>query len=530
MRQALRRFGGQALVDAEDAPSDDDYVCPVCLNPVYKRNRATRAACFAHYTGFGSESCELFFSISGGELAGFNPTEEHAALTSRPWSIALAMKLGADRRTPPGWGLVLSIPTPGVFEGSVKVDVGGRVQDIDLAFNKSPTRIVVAEPNRNGYRVLGVLPKQSPLDIRLLKECQGLREGCTAFGHLARPTQLIRRATEIYAGQDYVLVWSTGDAPNLPEEFEAQPIETLGEWHGAMIHVPSYRNEWELRWLGELVDLPVRRPLPSIIAVWPPLCDRNSAKSIEAAPSRNYLFAIDSLDGRSTAVFVRDRSRVQAIDIANSPQGILALIPDGDEEFKVVARASNEAEVLVRQTYFAGERENSGLFFTFSRADGLSTVSACDSRLAGLVHLVRRGDAELISSRGPAACTIVLRNRVRGLWIERSAGAYPGHEVADLVRSILRWPGDLQFDFGALGHALIEEPLDANDEAALSDEDRKLILSYLYHFPHSRHRKIPNYKRMSNSDLIAEFLRVVPTRRSLAHHRALSTVLQKLPN
>ncbi len=530
MRQALRRFGGQALIDAEDAPSEDDYVCPACLNPVYKRNGATRAACFAHYTGFGSESCELFFSIQGGELASLIPTEEHAALTSRPWSIALAMKLGADRRDLPGWGLVLSIPTPGVFEGSVKVDVGGRVQDIDLAFNKSPTRIVVAEPNCNSYRVLSVLPKQSPLDIRLLKECQGLRDGCTAFGHLARPNQLIRRATEIYAGQDYVLVWPAGKVPNFSDDFEARPIETVGEWQGAIIHVPSYRNEIELSWLGELVDLPIRKPLPSIIAVWPPLCDRNSAKSIDAARSTNYLFAIDSLDGRSAAVFVRDRARVQAVDIANSPRGILALAPDGDEEFKIVARASNEAEVLVSQTYGVGERDLSGLFFTFSKSDGSSTVSACDSRLSALVHLARRGEVELISSRGSAACRVVLRNRVRGLWIERCAGAYQGHEVADLVRSALRWPGDLQFDFGALGHALIEDPAELNEAVALPGTVRKLILSYLYYFPHSPHRTISDYKRMGSSELIAEFLQAVPTPRSLAHHRALSKMLQKLPN
>lgn len=528
MRQALRRFGGQTLVDAEDAISEEDYVCPACRNPVFKRSGATRAACFAHKTGYGSEACELFFSIQGVNLGCFTPSEEHAALTTRPWNIALALKLGADRGNVPGWGLILSIPTPGISSGSLSVDVGGRVQDIDLNFNQYVTRIVVAEPHLSNYRVLAVSPQYGPLDNHLLKECDGLRQGCTAFGHLAQSNQLVRRATEIYPGQDYVLVWPSHMQPSIPEDFEVRPIEAYKGWDGAIVHIPGYLRDYERRWLSEMLELPVRRPLPSIISVWPPLCERSSPKTIDVARSRNFLFAVDSLDGQSAAVFVKDRDRVQVVNVSNVPSTILGMEPECNEEFKIVVRASNEAEVLVRQSYRNFAWQAPGLYFTFSQGDAVSTLSACDSRLSSLMNSVRQGLAELISSRGPLICKVVARNRIKGLWNNLTEIDCNGSEVAGLVRGVLQCQGEVQLDFGAYGHALVEQGIVPDEEVPLPSRVRKLILGYLHHFPHSPHRTL-NYKSLSDGELVAKFHALSPTPSSLSQHRALAKILKVLP-
>jgi hypothetical protein len=437
------------------------------------------------------------------------------------------MQLGSDRKMP-GWGLILSIPTPSVTTGRLSVDVGGRLHKIDLAYNQAATRQVVATPSHATYRVVEVAPRFGPLDARLIKECDGLRRGCTAFGHLARASKLIRRATEILPGQDYVIVWHSDDEPTIPERFDAIPVSPDKQWGGAIISIPRHVDNEERHWVNEYVGLPIKNALPTIVPIWPPLCERRSPQLFEAVPHPEFLFSVDSLEGHEAAVFFRAMGQDQVVNVQDAPAAILRVPSGAAEEFKIVARARNEAEVLVSRAKQPLNWQPSGITLVFEEGGARATVSMCDSRAAPLVSAVRSGDANLVSSSGPKYAKAKIRERIRGLWFLVREVECDAKDVADMLNSVLKNNSrDLQFDFGAFGHLLVDSPIHKHDAINLSDRIRRQILGYLFHYPHVPSPPLTR-ENLEDEKLIAIFRKIRPTRQSLAQHVALTKIINAL--
>jgi hypothetical protein len=421
----------------------------------------------------------------------------------------------------PGWGLILSIPTPGVTAGRLCIDVGGRLQKIDLAHNQAAARQVVANPSHDTYRIVDVTPKFGPLDGRLIKECDGLRRGCTAFGHLTRVNKLIRRATEIFAGQDYVLVWHSNDTPTIPERFDAVPISPDMQWEGAIISVPRHLDEAERLWMRENIGPPIKNALPTIVPIWPPLCDRRTSQLLEATSHPNFLFYVDSLEGPEAALFLRTMGQDQVLNVHNVPTAIFRVPSNSAHEFKIVARARDEAQMVVSLTHMAPDWQVPGITLTFDEGEKRSTLSMCDSRIATIVGAVRRGDATLVSSDGPKHCKVTVRERRQGLWIFYREVECEAKEIAVLLTSIFEWNSrELQFDFGAYGHLLLNGICPTPGAIQLSSKLRKQILGYLFQFPRAPSQAFDKIG-LDDDALIAAFRRIRPTKRSLTQHVAL---------
>jgi hypothetical protein len=431
------------------------------------------------------------------------------------------MQLESDKPMS-GWGLILSIPTPGVTGGRLSVDVGGRLQKIDLAYNQAATRQIVANPSHDIYRVVEVLPRFGPLDARLIKECDGLRHGCTAFGHITRAKKLIRRASEIFPGQDYVLIWHSDEAPNIPERFDAVRVAADKRWEGSIISLPRYLEEAEHLWLLEHIGLPIKNALPTIVPVWPPLFDRHTSQLLEAPSHSQFLFAVDSLEGHEAAVFFRTQGQDEVVNVHNIPSAILRVPSSQAQEFKIVARARNEAEVLVNLTMPLPNWRPGGITLIFQEGDSRSSFSICDTRTTHHVNATRNGHMHLVASSGPKYCKVKVREHVRGLWVPYKDVECDAKDIAALLTTIFESNSTaLQFDFGAYGHLLVDRVCPSHKAAQMPPKLRNLILGYLFQYPHT-----PSFvlikDGMDDESLIAAFRRVRPTRQSLAQHVALA--------
>lgn len=398
MKQAYRRFGKQTLIDADSAPRGD-YICPVCAHPVFLRNGLKQVPSFAHYQGYGSEACELFNGGQGQVVVA--PSPEHAKLAVVPWNIALALEMAATHNSRE-WGLILSVPTPRIVDGRLHIDVGGRIQKLDLRNNTASSKRITAEPSKEPYRVCEVIPRGGVLDTHLGKECPGLDQEGTAFGPIKSEEKVIPRAREIHAGQDYIILWNEAQQIPIPEEFDAIDLAKNGEWNGALISIPSDPEETEKAWIFRVTGLPLRSRLSALVTLWPPVFERLNFRLVNVLANKCHLFSFDSLKQKNVALFVKSKTSELAATIYDVQSSVLKIQAGDEREFKIVARDDSDVELMVDRTRPLAPWHTTGINLLIQeRDDAVNSYSLCDSRTAEVLQQVRMGRAKIIRSLGP---------------------------------------------------------------------------------------------------------------------------------
>jgi hypothetical protein len=424
---------------------------------------------------------------------------------------------------------MLSIPTPGVTSGLLSIDVGGRIQKVDLTQNQLTTRRITAEPSHEPYRVREIIPKLGILDRQLIKECAGLRQSGTAFGPLRKVDKLIRRATEIFAGQDYAVIWHSANTQNIPKTLDATPLATNGPWQGAILSIPPLLEANDRVWLAQFLGLLTKDALPTIVPVWPPLCERRTPQLLDAVAHKEHLFAIDSLKGQSAAVFVGNKATNVGANVHDIRRSVLKIQTSAESELKIVARGENEAELLVDLTRPAEPWQVNGIRLGILDEHSLrSSYSLCDSRIADALKLVRQGTAQLVDSSGPKLCSAQVRLRTNGLWkLDRVLECASSDLALQLTSIIENTTSDIQLQFGAYGHVVIESLAYEVDTLVLPRELRQQLLSYLFQFPHRSSQPL-NKRKMCDDAIVAAFRRTSPTSASIAYYSALANRLANI--
>jgi hypothetical protein len=528
MREALRRFGEQKLVLAEQA-IDDDYICPACLGPVFLCRGGLRIAHFSHYPGYGNKSCELYVSIHGNGTSFQSPSEEHLSLASHPSAVALAMRL-EDSHCEPGWGLALSIPTHGTTNGGFTAFLGDHTQRIDLTLNHQANVLLIAAPSHQPYRIENIHPRFGILDARLVNDCSGLREGGTAFGPLDRKRQLIRRSNEIRCGQEYAVVWHDKHSRSIPDSLDAIPLAAEGDWRGAKISVPPRPTSDEVRWFEDFLGLEVKEQFPNIVPLWPPLSLRKGAQLQEAYFHPEYIYAVDSFAGSTVDIFLKAKDE-NGIRVQEPNKALLKIQPGQVDEFKIVARGSSNAELLVTLNRSTPPWRCEGIRLAFADAGGMKKwISVLDDQLSDFLQQVRCGLIELVEATGPKRCSLTVRKRIHGIWIQEKKQTLDTKQIPDLLSATIRSDLDIQLDFGAYGHVFLAKVVRTSEVIALPRRLRAKILSYVFQLPH-RPCRLPAFDSLTDDELARVFRRSVPNANSLAHYTAISRELNSfLPN
>lgn len=528
MREALRRFGGQKLVLAEQA-TDDDYICPACLGPVFLCRGDLRIAHFSHYPGYGNKSCELYVSIPGNGISIQSPSEEHLSLASHSGAVALAMRL-EDSPYEPGWGLVLSVPTHGVTNGEFTALLGDRTERVDLTLNQQANVLLIAAPSHQPYRIENVHPKFGILDSRLVSDCNGLREGGTAFGPLDRKRQLIRRSSEIRCGQEYAVVWHDTHSASIPDSLDVILLASDRNWRGAKINVPPRPTSDEIRWFEDFLGLEVKEQLPNIVSVWPPLSLGKGARLQEAYFHPEYLYALDSFAGTTVDIFLKAKDE-NGVRVMEPNKALLKIQPGQVDEFKIVARGSSNAELRVTLNRSAPSWRCEGIRFAFTHSDGMKKwISALDNHCSNFLQQVRSGVIELVEAAGPKRCRLIVRKRIHGIWIQEKAEILEAKQIPDQLLATIRSDLDVQLDFGSYGYVFLAKSVRASEVAELPRRLRAKILSYIFQLPHKPCR-LPALDSLTDVELACVFRRSLPNGNSLAHYTALSRELNSfLPN
>lgn len=185
------------------------------------------------------------------------------------------------------WWLELAVPACRVCDATVTIDVGGRLQHLDMRGLAKGAR-VTAELSVQNYRIVSYSDRADPTFMTSMdRECPGLpssgaavfsasgREGATGFP----------RAQELRGWETYAFLWSENAAPVFPDELVLDRFQSREGWSLALATIPEKPSEECMEWLRDFTGLLVNPPAPSITPIWPFLTRNSSLNSIECIQS-----------------------------------------------------------------------------------------------------------------------------------------------------------------------------------------------------------------------------------------------------
>lgn len=269
------------LVSADKAPWSGPYVCPVCQGRVSLRSGAKRAPHFAHLPGWGSPDCENYvpgqYQLNGLSHGAAHPQRQRMELR-------LKIPTGADRA---GWSIELVLPPCRECRATMSLDVGGRIQTIDMRGMQSH-RYVTAELSVLPYRIVSFSGKPEHSFVNGVDpECVGLPTlGAAAFTASGRgELKGFPRTQELRASETFALLWREPAEPGFPDELVVERLRGREGWSLALVTVPDDPSPECCDWLRSFTGLSVTLPRPSIFPVWPFLTRNSSVNRVECVTS-----------------------------------------------------------------------------------------------------------------------------------------------------------------------------------------------------------------------------------------------------
>lgn len=200
-------------VTADIASSTGYYICSYCRKRVGLRSGPLRKNYFAHWRGVSSSACAYF--MSGSMSHGIH--DKVQLPPTRHIDLRLLIKKGQNAGV---WSLELVLPPCRACHAYLKLDVGGRVQKLDMRGMGSGFR-VMAEPTTNDYKILSFEGRPDPSFVAgVERTCAGLpARGAAAFTAIGRGTESgFPRAQALNRCETYALLWSAPVTPEFPED------------------------------------------------------------------------------------------------------------------------------------------------------------------------------------------------------------------------------------------------------------------------------------------------------------------------
>lgn len=342
MEYAINRLTGK-LESALEATHWNSYLCPVCNTKVSYRFSTKISPYFAHWRGLGSPECENF--ILGKHF------QDHASVSSEVQRMELRLLIPNEANRA-GWSLELLIPSCHECQATVVLDVGGRIQKLDMR-GMQTRRHVTAELSVEPYRIVSFNGKPDPsFYANVERECQGLPPvGTAAFSaYDTGGAKGFPRSQELRSAETFALLWKGTGEPGFPSELTIEKLPSRQGWQLALVTIPDEPSKKCSDWLRTFSGLPIAPPVPSITIVWPFFTNDLSLNEVECTWSKDVLLSANRMPLSQTVH--GPTMRVQSSSIIRSAIGeerspaIFALQPDGTDLVKVTADSYPAIEKL----------------------------------------------------------------------------------------------------------------------------------------------------------------------------------------
>ncbi len=416
------------------------YICPVCKARVSHRSGVRRKPHFAHWPGMGSPECEMFVpGLHGQYIHG----QASATMEKQRMELRLVIPpIGADRA---GWSLELVLPPCRECPAMLSLDVGGRVQTLNMRGMQERRRVTV-ELSTAPYSIVEFSGKPDPSFVLSVdRECRGLPAvGAAAFTASGRSEPRgFPRTQELRASEAFALLWREPAKPDFPDELVIDRFPGRQGWNLALATFPDELSPRCADWLHSFTGLPIAPPVPAITAVWPFFTRNASVNVVESVRTSVLLLA------------------AKMMPLEQSDQGPTMQVQSGSSKYSVLGK------------------ERSPAFFAL-KTDGAQTVKVSDANNPGIEEFV--------------SFTL---NPVRSQWLPSVELAFttpmgvhhvvPLHQrrCTDMVaeaRTHGRGPDYLSMPPGATGVLRIDGPIGRFVTALSSGSDSS---------PHSRHMRLP---------------------------------------
>jgi len=537
--EALEKLS-RKRVSADDASYSNRYICPECRMPVDLRAGSVRSAYFAHAHGVSNEDCRLYAAgqMSSGGYAAHTQGDEEERL------LRLFLKIGRVRGQYT-WGLELSVPTARQSFGSVTVEVGGLVSQINLLGNTAGHRIVTAEPQSSPYRITEVTPKFGPL-WSVHRECLGLSsEFATVFGDVAvLGGKTYPLAKQLRAERSFAFIWSATIIPEFPDELNVKPIAGRPGWAAAIVDIPHSPSQQCQDWLTNFSSLRFASTTPAILSVWPPLVRAVTSRLLEAQPNRALMLFVEHPSNDAVPpLFARcsTSERVAQAELCTAPFYLLA--PERAPSVHLACRKTEGLEIdidfALNEVDLRPAISNVVMLRGISNDGFKSSVALHTEEVIGWLNSVRCGEIKLIGVELPIGLTgfvsatrdfVVIERVELGGFATRieidSHISLDAEKASKLATWLLDRHIDVVIDFGGFGRAVVlgvPQPVLINNLRA--DTIRK-VEHFFRRFPDCT-RLRPNWRSLSISELYVELKKVKPRKESIISHRLLVSQLTR---
>ena len=325
------------------------FICPCCKAMVIFRSGAKRKKHFGHWPGWGSPECENFIPSQYGQNS---ESSVLATVIRRRMDLRLMITRGQRA----AWWLELAVPACRVCDATVTIDVGGRLQHLDMRGMAKGFR-VTAELSVENYRIVSYSDHADPTFMASVdRECLGLpssgaavfsasgREGATGFP----------RAQELRGWETYAFLWSENAAPVFPDELVLDRFQSREGWSLALATIPEKPSEECMEWLRDFTGLLVNPPAPSITPIWPFLTRNSSVNAIECLESPTVLLSTQMMpvgqqDRGPTMQVYGGGERLSATGIEKSP-AFFVLATEKTQDFRVAKADYPDIEKFVSCT------------------------------------------------------------------------------------------------------------------------------------------------------------------------------------
>lgn len=313
------------------------------------RSGAKRKKHFGHWPGWGSPECENFISSQYGQ------NSEGSVLTT-VIRRRMDLRLMITRGQRAAWWLELAVPACRVCDATVTIDVGGRLQHLDMRGLAKGAR-VTAELSVENYRIVSYSDRADPtFTASMDRECPGLpssgaavfsasgREGATGFP----------RAQELRGWETYAFLWCENSAPVFPDELVLDRFQSREGWSLALVTLPEKPTEECMEWLRDFTGLLVNPPAPSITPIWPFLTRNSSLNAIECIQSPAVLLSTQMMpagqqDKGPTMQVHGGGERLSATGIEKSP-AFFVLATENTQDFRVAKADYPDIEKFISCT------------------------------------------------------------------------------------------------------------------------------------------------------------------------------------
>lgn len=367
------------------------YICPICQARVGHRAGIKRKKYFAHWPGSGSSQCENFAPSQYGQNS---LGSVFSALNMRRMDLRLKIDKGQNRAA---WYLELTLPSCRACDATVTVDVGGRLQNIDMRGMTDGVRLL-AEFSVENFRIVSFLGHPDRFFVEgVERECRGLPTlGAAVFTASGRGGAFgFPRAHELRKAETYALLWKDPVTPEFPHELIPDRFQGRQGWSLALITIPEAPSEECTEWLQSFTGLIVNPPVPSITTIWPFLARNSSVNAVECIESHAVVLAAHMMpagpqDTGPSMLAIGGDYRISATGVERSP-ALFTLIPGDQKHFRVAKSETSETEKLFSRTLPARTPSDlPGLEFAFTTPEGVRLVVPFGLRKCkALVELVR---------------------------------------------------------------------------------------------------------------------------------------------